>query len=250
MKSKILSIILILFACNISGQNIKDCSVCDKKLLTENQLKDKSKEELALLRNEIYARKGYVFENYGYSQYFEEQKWYKPIYDNDKIKLSEIENANVVLIKSLETKIQQKRNLAINDLKKLKAAFNNKDKQFVDDFLKPLKEEGGTSSIYDDTLEYLKKTLNYINLNDINWNNGKGLYRVKIDNGYNISHYEIRIVGNEVTISTGDDSHSENWGDWGDGYSNYMSESEYQVWWVFEMTETGLVPKYIYGAGG
>ncbi len=50
----------------------------DKELLTESYLDSKSKNEIDLIRNEIYARHGYIFKMEQYYNYFIQKSWYKP----------------------------------------------------------------------------------------------------------------------------------------------------------------------------
>lgn len=57
---------------------------------------------LKLMRNEIFARKGYVFSNPELNKYFRSCAWYKPLDDNSKVKLTPIEQLNVALIKYQE----------------------------------------------------------------------------------------------------------------------------------------------------
>lgn len=78
----------------------------DIRLLTESELSDYSKEELAYIRNEIFARHGYVFTNEDYKEYFSEKSWYRPDpgFDGNIESLSLIEKDNVNLIKELEGK--------------------------------------------------------------------------------------------------------------------------------------------------
>jgi gas vesicle protein len=199
------------------------------------------------LRNEIFARKGYVFNNPRYQNYFEQQSWYKSASSNAEVKLSNIETQNMNLLKSLENKIQNKRDAAIRDLKKLKQALHDNDKQIIDGFLSKMKTK--EPDYYEESLKNLDNTLLHLNLNDINWNNGKGLYSVSYDNGFKIFGYKIYFEGNQITIETGVYSHSEIFGDFDDGYSDYMSENEYQEWCIFEMQEDGIVFIEFGGAG-
>ncbi|MFL0075572.1 YARHG domain-containing protein [Tenacibaculum maritimum] len=46
--------------------------------LSEEVLKVKTKEELRLIRNEIFARKGYVFKSEDLNTYYKTKSWYKP----------------------------------------------------------------------------------------------------------------------------------------------------------------------------
>ena len=61
-----------------------------------------SKSQLRLMRNEILARHGWTFQSKDLKDYFSKQPWYKPVADNNSIKLSIIEMTNVQLIKSEE----------------------------------------------------------------------------------------------------------------------------------------------------
>ena len=78
----------------------------DIRKLTELELSQYTKQELAYIRNEIFARYGYVFANKEYEQYFNWKSWYIPDYSfNGSIdNLNSIEKYNVNLIKELEGK--------------------------------------------------------------------------------------------------------------------------------------------------
>ena len=66
----------------------------DTKYLTESDVNGLSKFDTGLIRNEIFARKGYVFKNDPYKSYFNSQAWYNPN-PSAKMKLNEIEKYNV-----------------------------------------------------------------------------------------------------------------------------------------------------------
>ena len=61
-----------------------------------------TKSELRLLRNKILAYHGYRFQSKDLQEYFSNVGWYKPVSDNNTIKLSIIEQTNIQLIKSEE----------------------------------------------------------------------------------------------------------------------------------------------------
>lgn len=74
------------------------------KILVDNAcLKSYKKSTLRLMRNEILARHGYVFEDEDLNEYFRKQPWYKPAQSNDGIELSFIEKLNVKLIENAES---------------------------------------------------------------------------------------------------------------------------------------------------
>jgi hypothetical protein len=60
------------------------------------------REQLRLMRNEILARHGYVFQSKDLRDYFSKKWWYKPAANNSAVKLNVIEQTNVELIKSEE----------------------------------------------------------------------------------------------------------------------------------------------------
>ena len=78
------------------------------KLLTESDIQGMSKYDLALARNEIYARHGRKFKTPEYSAYFSSKSWYKINpnynYDDDNSNLNEIEKKNVLFILNAENK--------------------------------------------------------------------------------------------------------------------------------------------------
>ena len=61
-----------------------------------------NKYELKIMRNEIYARYGYIFKTEDMKAYFESQPWYTPKYNDDTFFLTEIEKRNIELIKQYE----------------------------------------------------------------------------------------------------------------------------------------------------
>jgi hypothetical protein len=61
-----------------------------------------SKYELKIMRNEIFARHGYIFKTEEMKQYFQNQLWYKPRYSDVNDFLSKIEKVNISLIKDYE----------------------------------------------------------------------------------------------------------------------------------------------------
>jgi len=73
-----------------------------ERLISPNDLVNLDKNALKFMRNEIFARHGYIFKTALMKNYFTSQNWYKPLYNNVDNQLSSIEKANVELIKSYE----------------------------------------------------------------------------------------------------------------------------------------------------
>ncbi|MDR2221940.1 MAG: YARHG domain-containing protein [Flavobacteriaceae bacterium] len=225
----ICSFILLSFTTISYGQNKQ------KPLTkyTEKELVSKSVEELALLRNEILARKGYVFTKGIYADYFDLMDWYTPVSSNSTIVLDAHENAQIDLIKKIEAQKKDIRTKALNDLKELKRIVNTNNKALFDKFV-PIKEKDTN------LMEGFKDILNTCNIDGINWTQKEGLYKVTIDNGDAISIYYIKFTNTEVILSGGRIKHSEIFSDFNDGYSSYHSEDEYVEWFYFKLTEQGL----------
>lgn len=82
----------------------------DIVLITVNDLKSFTAEEVRLLRNEIYARYGYTFTNTELQEYFEEKSWYHSNPDLnaqtfDNAMLNDIEFSNIEIIVEYEASL-------------------------------------------------------------------------------------------------------------------------------------------------
>jgi len=64
-------------------------------------------EYLRLMRNEIFARKGYRFSSKDLNSYFSQCSWYKPAASNSQIKFSRLETLNAEVMKTREQMTQQ-----------------------------------------------------------------------------------------------------------------------------------------------
>lgn len=74
----------------------------DTEIVLIDWLYDMSKEDLRYARNEIFARHGYVFEDKKMQAYFDSQAWYTPLHNNNAIQLSDLEQHNVNIIRTVE----------------------------------------------------------------------------------------------------------------------------------------------------
>ena len=88
--------------------------------LTTDQLKDLSKNKLIIMRNEIFARYGFIFKEGGeMDSYFKKQKWYKGEHHNVDKFLTSLEKENIQLIKKMEENVvHQTSNFTIEKLPK------------------------------------------------------------------------------------------------------------------------------------
>ncbi len=76
--------------------------------LTEDLLKNLSMNDMRMMRNEFWARRGRKFTTPGFKQMFEWRDWYKPEKDQSKVKLNAIELENVKLLEREEAKLRDK----------------------------------------------------------------------------------------------------------------------------------------------
>ncbi|GAA0729034.1 hypothetical protein GCM10009430_38740 [Aquimarina litoralis] len=133
---------LFLCCCQQQENNTKDSTKftgdITKSLITTEQLEGKTATELRLLRNEIFARKGYVFKDAILNDYFLKKNWYKPN-EQKEIKLTDIEKQNIELIKKVEKqytsnatqKTAKSSNCLKKTIKKLKPELAKSDFDFL-----------------------------------------------------------------------------------------------------------------------
>lgn len=79
----------------------------DHRYISEDELNSKSKAELRLGRNEIYARHNYVFESQDLLDYFGSTSWYEKGHtakyeDQNNIVLNDYEKQNIIMIQNKE----------------------------------------------------------------------------------------------------------------------------------------------------
>jgi hypothetical protein len=68
------------------------------KLLKKNVIEKLSKQQLDIMRNEIFADKGYMFKTDKWKEYFSDKAWYNPKYEDVNNKISIIEKMNIQTI--------------------------------------------------------------------------------------------------------------------------------------------------------
>lgn len=76
--------------------------VASTEILIKGILWNFDKRELKIMRNEIFARHGYIFKTKEMKSYFESQTWYVGNLDNVNNKLTDLEKLNIRLIKGAE----------------------------------------------------------------------------------------------------------------------------------------------------
>ncbi len=76
--------------------------VTSRRYLSDSDLRDMPSGDLKIMRNEIFARHGYIFKTAAMKAYFSRQPWYRPGSHDVIDRLSPIELANVETIKAVE----------------------------------------------------------------------------------------------------------------------------------------------------
>ena len=79
-----------------------DYTQASTRILTSDELRYMSKKDLLLMRNEIFARHGYIFKRDDLYNHFITKPWYLPRHTNVENYLTQIEKENIRLIKAFE----------------------------------------------------------------------------------------------------------------------------------------------------
>ena len=87
---------------NIQSSNSGKYLQASERFLTSEDVMKLNKYELKIMRNEIFARHGYIFKTDDMKAYFESQSWYVPQYNDVTSLLTEIEKRNIEFIKNYE----------------------------------------------------------------------------------------------------------------------------------------------------
>ncbi len=77
-------------------------------IINSNKLKDLNLNELRLLRNEIFARKGYIFKAADLQEYFAQQQWYTPLYQSVDSLLTPTDLQNIERIEAVESELRKR----------------------------------------------------------------------------------------------------------------------------------------------
>ena len=92
---------------NKTAISIGDMDNFQNVLLTEDKLEGLSLNELRILREEFYARRGKKYDAPGIRDYFNWRDWYKPVKNQKAIKLNPTEQKNVELLAAHENKLRE-----------------------------------------------------------------------------------------------------------------------------------------------
>ena len=73
-------------------------------MITDEKLESLDDKTIELIKNEIYARHGYIFTDRALKKYFEKFSWYKPNDDYSPKLLNHNEKANLKIIKKFQSR--------------------------------------------------------------------------------------------------------------------------------------------------
>ncbi len=90
---------------NSAGGNSSIFPQASDKLLTADDVNNLSGWDLKIMRNEIFARHGYIFKTEEMRNYFMYEKWYVPKYENVDDMITDVEKKNIELIKRYESRM-------------------------------------------------------------------------------------------------------------------------------------------------
>ena len=255
---KFLNIIIVILFTQISFAQIYNCAECDTKSYEFQDISHLSLLELKILRNEIFARHQYVFKDEKLSEYFiEKYVWYKPNYNTkNDIKLNPIEIQNISLFSKYETKKEALKTTIIKELKEIKRAFINNDTTAMKSLLKKELKANGEEFLIEIKNKF-NQILAKIDMDNINWYNENGLYKVTTDNGLFVNEVSITIQSDTIILKHGNTGASEQFSDktefsYGSDYyigNEFYSENEYLSWYIFKIRDNKLVFIEHQGAG-
>ncbi len=253
MKKAPILLILFLISQYIYSQKLEDCSSCHVKKYSQSDIKENELYEISLLRNEIFARHHFSFKNERLNETFSKFEWYNPNFDvkSNEINLNSIELSNIIVFKTKENIIIQKRKKIIQELEKLKNIVNQTDDINTSSILDLNNIIDIDDPIYPAILGVIKHVLNSVDIKNIGWHKGKAQYEIRIDNGFSISITGIYLKKNEITILSSDPmKHSDIMEDDAFDYpSEYYSESEQTSGVEIEYINGKFVLKNIMFAG-
>jgi|GEM_PF-6694099 len=190
LKEKTLRDVIIL-----NQYNRLTCARCDEVVLLYDELLPYKKYELEIMRNEIFARHGYNFENDRLNEFFYDYR------DQPETPLNDVEEKNSTLMKQRENEIDGERKELLASLQAIKKKYNQTGKIKIKDPESGLHEIAYDESQIGYMLETIGDILARIDFDDVHWYKDSGYHRLAIDNGSVIDNFELHIRGNQIELS-------------------------------------------------
>lgn len=235
--------ILIIFSQSSFSQR-HNCSECNSKIYTKEDISHLTLLELKILRNEIFARHQFVFKDTRLEDYFlGKYDWYKPNNASENtIKLNNFEKENIRIILKFEKEKKALQKTIIKELETFKTALNTDETATINSIINNVTKDFSTTH-KNDFVSELKSIVSKIDIQQIHWYNENGLYKITTDDGYSINERAITIKGSKVIMSYSDIGHSELLNDetaFNFGSAHY-SENEYASWFTFTIIDGKLI---------
>lgn len=178
---------------NFSGhaQVLADCADCASRVVRSDELKELSIDEIRYLTNDLFARKGYVFQDSEIDAYYSQKSWYKPVNANYTLEYTQTEKKNIRMFQDRTAELKTERERMIAELKKFRAVCLGNNTQELNRLFH-----------YDvaENSDFLKNILDEIILDDIHWYKNEGLYSVIRDNGEIVKSYALKISGRKIVF--------------------------------------------------
>lgn len=94
-------------------------------LITIDQIENKNLEDLRIMRNEIFAKHGYIFNSQDLKDYFSNFDWYEPKFKDVNSLLTETDKINIATIQKRENQLKER----------IKEESNSTQKEISDKYL-------------------------------------------------------------------------------------------------------------------
>ena len=106
MKLSAIILVLTTFLVSSYGQDLPgQYPQASTRLLVREDIFEMDAAELKIVRNEIFARYGYIFRSEDLKKHFEGQSWYKPSSAEVTHLLSDLEKKNVAFVRQWESRL-------------------------------------------------------------------------------------------------------------------------------------------------
>ncbi len=218
MRRLILTGSLILLSLTAFSQGRFDFT---SERLNSSKLSKVCDDELKWMRNEIYARKGYKFSSKEIQAHFENYSWYKPVGNNNQVKLSKTEQDNVTILKAEEERRDKR-------AKAIKSYFGELKKGVLSNNSSYALLEGSQRALLIDIL-------NRIQIDEMTFCGQRGLYQVSIDNGLTVGNYYLKVINQDIMLGYRNDD------------SLFLNEDEeietggFGYWWEFDIDDNNTI---------
>jgi hypothetical protein len=175
--------------------------------LSKDELSAFTPTELRIIRNEIFARHGYVFKSKDLQHYFSKQSWYEA--SSEKVSLSTVEAENVRLLKKIEANSMTSENfqscmVLSNDVELTETYYlgnwvemNRLESKYNLIVIERLKRDTNQTSVDRNKAEQELRKLELINIELENAKDSAAGYKRKLEKLKN--NYEDRCIGKSVS---------------------------------------------------